>query len=185
LPTPICEFYHATTNAKCPLQAQYDFVDGEGNWRYGCTAHWFEHRASKQLGPGHAKHITKGQEPPPRPGGVTVTPPVPPSANVLAKPADRPVPAAIPRKLTNERTRKTKGKLEYQDMEPGNLNGYEPRPDSVLAITVELCKNGATLEEIQATIGPKHNALRLLEFGNLKGFGWKRGDDMKIKVVLL
>ena len=174
--------------------AQYDFVSSTGGWRYGCTAHWLEYRESRQLAPGHARHIEKGVQPAPRAPGDT-PPPLPPYS--LAKPQERTV--ASPTAAGSSpgggatkapRSSKPKKSGEFCDMERDGTKAptYVPRPDSVLAFTLELVgqKDGATLEDIQAMLDThgKHNALKLLEWSHdAKGYGWKKGDDGKIRVV--
>src|SRR5690348_11358409 len=174
---PQCEY--TNSGHQCPLDAQYDFVDSDGHWRYGCTKHWMENRATKQLGPGHAKHLTAGQQPPQRPPDYT-PPPIDPHR--LAQPQSSPTlseyvqkqgrpgtPAgASPRQPREPRAPRQRAPREFQDMEPTGMDIKEPRPGSVLAITLELIKaqDGATLEEIQNAIGPKHDALKLLQWAN-------------------
>lgn len=178
---PKCEY--------CEMQAQYDFVDDGGNWRYGCVNHWMKYRASRQIGPGHAKHLTAGESPPKRPEGY-VAPTIDPTRLVkprvslaLQASIDRPMPVAggsgngEPKapKEKKERTPRKAAPKEFQDMEPSG-EVKESRPGSVMAVTVDLIKekNGATLEEIQAAIGPKHDALKLLQWMNAnRGYGWR------------
>lgn len=190
---PKCEY--------CDMTAQYDFVDSDGAWRYGCTGHWMKHRASRQLGPGHAKHLAIGSEPPRRPEGY-VPPPVDPTK--LIKPQSSPTlseyvktPAGgngastasngTPRKPKEPREPKARPPREFHDMEPTGADIKEPRPGSVLALTLDTIKEkgGATLDEIQAVIGPKHDALKLLQWANEnRGYGWKQDpNDKKIQVV--
>jgi hypothetical protein len=62
----------------------------------------------------------------------------------------------------------------------------DPRPGSVLAVTLDLIRtsNGATLAEIDAAIGPKHDALKLLQWANEnKGYGWRQDENKKIHTV--
>jgi hypothetical protein len=177
---PQCEF--------CQMVAQYDFVDDQGDWRYGCVTHWMKYRASRQIGPGHARHLTVGQEPPKRPEGY-VPKPVDPTR--LAKPRIAPALQAYTSKqpaatTTNGEPKPPREKRvrvqEFQDMEPSGADIKEPRPGSVLAITLDLMKTngGATLEEINAAIGPKHDALKLLIWAHEnKGYGWKIDPESK------
>lgn len=194
MPQPKCEW--------CELPAQYDFVADTGDWRYGCTNHWMKNRASKQLGPGHANHIGKGQDPPPRPPG-TVSEPLDP--NKFVKPQHIPPPgygptgfpvtkvegsgraARAPREPGAPRVKAPK---VFQDMPPGPKLG-NLRPGSVMTATLDLIaakqqagEVGATMEEIQETIGSKHDALSLLRFMNSgKGYGFAM-EGGRIKVVL-
>lgn len=190
---PKCEY-------GCGMDAQYDFVDIDGNWRWGCTNHWMKHRATKQTGPGHARHLEAGREPPKRPDGYMH---VPLPAGTLAPPQisqtlsgyvqHTPAPGqpSEPRAARQkaERGPRTKAPSEFQDM-PLNAellaSVKEPRPGSVLALTLDLIakQNGATLEEIQEIIGPKHNALKLLQWANEnKGYGWRKDEAGKIHTV--
>lgn len=182
------------------LDAQYDFVDKDGNWRYGCTQHWMQHRASKQIGPGHARHLHVGQEPPKRPEGY-VAPPLPAGALVRPRVAQS-IQAYVQHTPTAgapaegrsdghaKAPREKRAKVtEFQDM-PLNAellsSSKEPRPGSVMAITLDLiAKNdGATLEEIAEAIGPKHNALKLLQWMNEnRGYGWRKDEAGKIHTV--
>lgn len=195
---PNCEW-------KCGRTAQYDFVDKQGHWRYGCMNHWMDHRASKQLGPGHGRHLTLGVEPPDRPEGQDSPPPLDPTE--LARPriamtlreqmksythiaddgsVDQPKSQArghVTRKVNNEKKIRIR---EFHDMPPTGEDIKPFKPGSVMAVTVELMEkqDGATVEEIQAAIGPKHQALKLMQWMNEnKGIGFKMGEDGKIRPV--
>lgn len=191
--TPKCEYCRSASAPSTPedsvMTAQYDFVDVDGNWRYGCITHWQKHRASRQLGVGHAMHLGKGIEPPPRSPGYEAPP-----LGVLAKPQVRaqlirPEPAA---RLTAVAApngaprppREPKPKLPkiFTDMEAKSEIKGDPRPGSVLAVTLDLIRvnGGATLDEINTAIGPKHDALKLLQWANEnKGYGWKQDPETK------
>lgn len=180
----------------CEMEAQYDFVEDSGEWRYACVTHWIKHRASRQLGPGHARHLVAGEQPPRRPEGYT---PQPIDPTRLVKPrvaptlqaaVDRPLPATnggtTIGNVRKPKTERVKPPKEFQDMEPKGMEIKDPRPGSVMAITLELVKKngGATIDEIQAAIGVKHDALKLLQWMNEnRGYGWKRDGEGKIQVV--
>jgi hypothetical protein len=187
---PKCEY--------CEMEAQYDFVDDGGEWRYGCVNHWMKYRASKQIGPGHAKHLTAGETPPKRPAGY-VPPAIDPTRLVkprvsvaLQASIDRPTPITggstgeRPAREKKEKGPRKASPKEFVDMEPKGMEIKEPRPGSVMAITLDIIKEkgGATLEEIQAAIGPKHDALKLLVWMNEnRGYGWKKDAAGKIHTV--
>lgn len=182
--TPKCEYCRAKvpegTQESTIRDAQYDFVDIDGNWRYGCIEHWQANRASRQLGIGHAQHLSKGSEPPPRPPGVE-SPPIPQLVKPQVRPQlIRPEPATRTNPVTGERKpreQKPRAPRDFQDMEPRDYVKADPRPGSVLAMTLDLIRTngGATLDEINAVIGPKHDALKLMQWANEnKGYGWKQ-----------
>lgn len=176
----------------CSLPAQYDFKTSLGPWAYGCTNHWMQHRASRTIGIGHCQHIGKDKPLPKRPADAVgyvapvSTPGAPTAGTTLAKPT-------VPRAATPKAARapaepkvaKVKPPKVFEDMEPATEQQI-PRPGSVLAITIDLCRanaEGATMEEIQAAIGPKHDALKLMQWGAAnRGWGWKMVNN-RIKVL--
>src|SRR5262245_9279701 len=53
---PTCDF-------KCTNPANYDFLTKTGSWANGCTAHWRQNRAHKDLGTGKGQELRlRGQE---------------------------------------------------------------------------------------------------------------------------
>jgi hypothetical protein len=181
----------------CGRAAAYDFVDKAGHWRYGCIGHWTDNRLSKQLGPGHGRHLVAGVQPEPHPEGQPEV-----DVHLLARPRVAPMlirklgyePSAsgnwpIPKskstmqKANKEHAEKRVVRKQFFDMEPTSDEVKIPKAGTVLAVTLDLCRDtpgGATLEEIQAAIGPKHPALKLLEWANQnKGMGWRQDPETK------
>lgn len=210
-----CEYCEALARPDVPrstiMSAQYDFVDNEGNWRYGCITHWQQARASRQLGPGHARHLSRGQQPEPRPPGTLPSPPVPGSLRKPQVRRDVVAPVGVVNGTPRQQRRMARGEARgdvarqvdgglpikearaklrpkhlFENMEPTKVVKSAPSPTSVLGISIALMRDndGATLEEIQAAIGPKHDALKLLSWANEnKGYGWQEDENKKIHVV--
>lgn len=86
-----------------------------------------------------------------------------------------------------KKVREPRKPREWEDL-PEGKEQQMPRPASVLDKTLNLIKEkrGATLEEIQAVIGEKHDAMRLLRWANKeRGFGFTRtASSGKIQVQM-
>lgn len=184
---PNCEY--------CDLPAQYDFISDETPrvWRYGCTKHWMEHRVSKQIGPGHARHLTKGVQPTPRQTGELTGDPIP--KTVFVKPSSEAVPrtmvsagspaSGVPRVRTPRKTGTTKDFFDLPRADEPDRS-FSPKPGSAMAVALEIMEKGegATVDELRAAIGPNHDPVKLFQFFNEKrGWGFKKDPNTgKIQV---
>lgn len=177
VPLPKCEL------EGCEMPATYDFLTTEDSWAYGCTTHWMKNRKTKQLGPGIAQHLTDGNALPERPTGAVL----------LAKP-DGSLPdvtksamtrrAQVPRGNGAPRVRLPK---EFFDMEPSPEGQKQPKSGvQLVALELSRTNDGFTLEELQAEISKQgsHDAMKLMSFMHTdRGWGWKKGEDGKIRVL--
>lgn len=161
MPLPKCEY------PGCKYDSTYFYLSKGEEWRNGCVAHW---RAD-------AKHYLElGVD-------VAVRLHRTPEEVAAAWPDTIETPIVVQPRISQQR--KKREKKVFRDMEPGEIQ-KTPKDGSVLHKTIELCRklDGATLEEIQVEIGEKHDALKLLLWANEeRGWGWKRGEDDRIRVL--